>query len=86
MKLKQEFITHQTDAEAVLIPTGKAEFSGILRGNRTLGMILSLLTLDRTEEEIVSTLLERCDASREQVSADVRKAVECLREIGALDE
>ena len=86
MKLKQEFITHQTDAEAVLIPTGKAEFSGIVRGNRTLGMILSLLALDRTEEEIVSTLLDRCDASREQVSADVRKAVECLREIGALDE
>ena len=30
MRLKQEFIAHQTGDDAVLIPTGRAEFSGIV--------------------------------------------------------
>ncbi len=85
MRLKQEFIAHQTGDDAVLIPTGRAEFSGIVRGNRTLGAILELLSQDQTEEELVSALQDRFVAPPSQIEADVRKALNTLREIGALD-
>ena len=85
MKLKQEFIAHQAGDDSVLIPTGKAEFSGIVRGNRTLGGILELLSQDRTEEELVSAMKDRFDAPASQIEADVRKALSTLHEIGALD-
>ena len=85
MRLKQEFIAHQTGDDAVLIPTGKAEFSGIVRGNRTLGGILELLSQDRTEEELVSAMADRFDAPASQIEADVRKVLNTLHEIEALD-
>ena len=43
MKLKKEFITHETGTETLLVPTGSAAFAGLVKGNKTLGAILSLL-------------------------------------------
>ena len=43
MKLKKEFLCHTTDQEAMLVPTGRAGFAGLVRGNKTLGIILNLL-------------------------------------------
>ena len=86
MKLKNEFIVHETDHETLLVSTGAAGFSGLVKGNKTLGAILQLLKTDTTENAVVSALKERFDAQEEIIRADVQKALSGLREIGALDE
>ena len=86
MKLKNTFILHETGAETLLVPTGNAGFSGIVRGNRTLGAILKLLKEDTTQEKITEAMTRQYDAPRETIVRDVERAVAQLREIGALDE
>ncbi len=86
MKLKKEFITHNTDSESLLVPAGGAGFSGLVRGNRTLGEILKLLKTDTTEEQIISALKVRFDAPEGAVEKDVARVIAELRKIGALDE
>ena len=85
MKLKQGFITHEIAGEAMLVPTGSAAFSGLVRGNKTLGAILELLKTETTEAEIVSALRARFDAPEGAVENDVKKALAELRKIGAID-
>lgn len=86
MKLKREFIIHETKNETILVPTGDAEFSGIVRGNRTLDIILDLLKQDTDEAAIIAAMKDRFDAPEEVIAADVKKALSELRKIGALDE
>lgn len=86
MKLNKEFLLHNTSGESILVPTGNAGFSGVVRGNKTLGAILELLKNEITEDEIVEALKKRFDAPEGAVEKDVEKAVSELRKIGALDE
>ncbi len=86
MKLKKEFISHVVGEEAVLVPTGGADFSGIVRGNKTLGAVLELLKNDVTEAEIVAAMRSRFQAPEGVVERDVRKVLDALRGVGALDE
>ncbi|MBO4926746.1 MAG: PqqD family protein [Clostridiales bacterium] len=86
MKLKKEFITHETQDESLLIPTGSAAFSGLIKGNKTLGAILELLKEDTTEEEVVAAMKERFDAPDGVIEKDVRYAIEKLCEVDALEE
>lgn len=86
MKLNKEFLIHNMDGESILVPTGVAGFSGLVRGNVTLGTVLALLKRDTTEAEIVETMKAGFDAPEGMIEADVRKVLEELRNIGALDE
>lgn len=86
MKLKREFITHESGGESLLVPTDKAGFAGLVKGNKTLGAILELLKQDITEEEIVASMKRLFEAPEGAVERDVRKALDALRGIGALDE
>ena len=86
MKLKKDFIARNTATESLLVPTGTAGFSGMVKGNKTLGAILELLKTDTTEEAVVDAMKARFDAPKDVIAADVRKAVAELRKIGALDE
>ncbi len=86
MRLNREFLTHETGDETILVPTGKAEFSGVVRGNRTLGAVLQLLKEDRSRDEIVQAMKERFDAPDGAIERDVDRVLEELRKIGAIDE
>lgn len=86
MRLRSEFVAHDAGGEWVLVPVGGAGFSGIVRGNRTLGDILTLLRDDVTEEEIVAGMRGRYDAPVGAIEHDVAQALAELRRIGALDE
>ncbi len=86
MKLKSDFIIHTSNRETILVPVGGTEFSGIVKGNRTLSAILDLLKQDTDEAAILSAMREKFDASEEVIKADVKKALDELRAIGALDE
>ena len=86
MKLKKEFITHNTDSESLLVPTGATGFSGLVKGNKTLGVILDLLKDDTTEADIVAAMKARFNAPEDIITRDVNKAFSVLRKIGAIDE
>ena len=86
MKLKNDFITHITDEESLLVPTGAAGFSGLVRGNKTLGAILEALKKEVSEQDMIAALRARFDAPEDVIAADVKKALDELRKIGALDE
>lgn len=85
MKLKKEFIVYNSGEESMLVPSGSAAFSGLVKGNETFGAILKLLSADISEEELIRSLCDEYDASAEKIAADVKKAVAILREIGALE-
>ncbi|MBQ5354757.1 MAG: PqqD family protein [Clostridia bacterium] len=86
MKLNKNFILHVAEGETLLVPTGDAEFSGIIRGNATLGAVLELLREEITEEKLVASMKAKFDAPLETIGADVERALAVLRKVGALDE
>ncbi len=86
MRLKKEFMIHDAGAESLLVPTGGAGWAGLVRGNRTLGAILSLLKEDTTEDAVITAMKNRFDAPDGMIAQDVRTALDALRKIGALDE
>ena len=86
MKLNSDFLFHTVGEDSVLVPSGNAAFSGMVRGNKTLGVVLELLKTDTTEEEIVSAMRKRFSAPDGVIEQDVKCTLEKLREIGALQE
>ena len=86
MKLKKTFILHKTDTETILVPVGTSDFKGIVKGNAILGDILSLLEQGKTEAELVACMAEMYDAPVDTLEKDVKRVLEELRGIGALEE
>lgn len=86
MKLNKNFLVHKTGNDTVIVPVGNAKFSGVVRGNETLGAILDLLKKDTTVQNIVDEMMKSYDAPREVIEKDVVSTVENLRNIGAIDE
>ena len=85
MKLKKDFIVHEAGKETMLVATGKAQFSGLVKGNKMLGEILSLMKEDTTEAEVVRRMREKYEAPEGKIEADVHKVVTELRKIGAIE-
>lgn len=86
MKLNENFVIHQISGETMLIPTAAASFHGLGEGNETVGVILTCLTEDTTEEAIVDVLAAEYTGSRREMREDVRSVIAKLRAIGAIDE
>ena len=86
MKLKKEFIAHNSADESVLVPSGSATFAGIVRGNQTFGALLQLLREETDEETVVRAMCARYNGDEQIIARDVHRAVEELRGIGALEE
>ena len=85
MKLNANFIHHQLDGQAVIVPTAGADFHGLVQGNKTLSAIADCLKQDTTEEAIVAALAARFHGSADDMREDVASALEQLRKIGALE-
>ncbi len=85
MKLKKEFIVHESDGEQIMVSTGK-NFNGMVRSNKTAAFIIDCLSKDTTEEEIIKKMLERYDASEDVIAKSVSSVLTKLREIGAIDD
>ena len=86
MKLKKEFILHETGSSAILVSVQKKAFPGMLRLNKTAAFIVSRLKAGATEEELIRAVLEKYDASPEEAAESCRLVVGNLRKIGALEE
>lgn len=85
MKLNRDYLVHTIGEETLLVPTGKASFSGMVRGNQTFGTVLALLQTETTEEALIAAMKERFLAPEGLIEQDVREALARLREIGAID-
>lgn len=86
MKLKDGFVTHEMGGEQIMVATGSANFSGLVRANPTAAFIVDCLKEETTREAIIDTMLKRYDASADVITADVDMVIGKLRSIGALDE
>lgn len=85
MKLNSGFISHNDGDQTLLVSTGSAKFSGLVRSNSTAGFILSCLEQETTAEEITSKLCKKYDVDAETARRDVDKIISQLRGIGAID-
>lgn len=86
MRLKDGFITHESAGEHIMVPAGGVSFSGMVRSNQTAGYIVECLKEDTTLEVIVTKLLAKYDAPKEQVEKDVTMVIDKLRSIGAIED
>ena len=87
MKLKEGFILHSTEKEHIAVAAGKAgeTFRGMIRNNSTANFIFEMLLQETTEEEIVAAMLEKYDAPKEQIAADVKRMLIQIEEAGFLE-
>lgn len=86
MKLKSTFLTQIIDGEIFIVPVGNEKFNGMIRGNKTAAFVIDRLKDETTEEEIVDAVFEQYDAPREVIAADVKKCLDSLRSVGAIEE
>ena len=86
MKLNKNFLVHKTKKEVIVVPSGKAEFSGVINGNETFGVILDFLKKDITEDKIIAEMQKMYSDDNGQIEKDVKMTVSKLKEIGAIDE
>lgn len=86
MKLKNSFVTQMIDDTQFLVPLGSEKFHGIVRNNATAAFIVDQLKNDTTKETIIDAMCAQYDAPRETIAADVEKALNTLRSVGALEE
>lgn len=88
MKIKSGLISHQVGGQYVTVASGESgeAFHGMLRSNKIVVDILSMLEQEISEEELVDRLYDRYDAKKEQISADVHQIITKIREAGLLDE
>ena len=85
MKLKESYITHDSDGEQILLDTSSS-FAGLIRNNKTAAFIVECLKEDTTQEKIVEAMFEKYDAPKEVLAKDVSDVIEKLRKVGALEE
>lgn len=85
MKLKNGFITHESDGEQILIDTAN-NFAGLVRSNPTAAFIVDCLKTETTEAGILEKMLAKYDADAEVMAEDIKMIIGKLRKIGAIDE
>ena len=87
MKLKKGFITHTVMGTQMMVAAGAeaANFHGLVRSNETAAFIVDCLKNDITESEIVDALLENYEVERSIAKKDVRKILDKLESIGAIE-
>lgn len=86
MKLKDGFITRQTDGEQIMVTVGDVGFAGLVRSNKTAAFIVDCLKSETTKEAIVDAMSKKYDAPKDVLDRDVEGILAKLRSIGALDE
>ena len=84
MRLKDTFITHDSDGEQVLIDV-TSSFAGLVRSNRTAAFIVECLKEDTTQEKIVEAMFEKYDAPKDVLAKDVSEVIGklCISQGGA---
>lgn len=85
MKLKNEFITYNTDDRQIMVATDTKLFSGLVKSNETAAFIIDCLKEETDEDSIVEKMLQEYDAPKEVIAKDVHLVIEKLKGINAID-
>lgn len=86
MKLKYHFETIIIENTIRMIPVGSKDLDGVVTVNETMKDIMDLLEEERTEEEIVSVMMELYSGvSRDEMVSNVRRVCDNLRKDGLLE-
>lgn len=85
MKLKDNFITHMSNGEQILVDVS-GEFSGLIRNNESAARIVDCLKTETSIIEIVKQLSLEYEASNEELESAVKTVIDKLRSVGAIDE
>lgn len=87
MKLNENFISHNSDGENILIDVTGEKFAGLVRSNATAAFIVDCLAEETTVEEISAKMMSAFEGADEKsVMDDIIMVTDKLRKIGALDE
>lgn len=88
MKLKDGFITYETDGEQIMVAAGSSAdiFHGLVRSNETAAFIVDALKEETTVDKIVDSLEKNYDAPRSVIERDTQSIIKKLRLIGAIDD
>lgn len=86
MRLKDDFILHNTGEDFVIIATGEAtkNFNGIIKLNNMGGEIVSFLSNDISEEEIIKAIVEKYEVEYEIAREDILNLLDSLRKAGVI--
>lgn len=86
MRLKDDFILHNTGEDFVIIATGEAtkNFNGIIKLNNMGGEIVGLLTTDISEEEIIKAIVEKYEVEYETAKEDILNLLDSLKKAGVI--
>mgnify|MGYP002606695302 FL=1 len=86
MRLKDDFILHNTGEDFVIIATGEAtkNFNGIIKLNNMGGEIVELLATDISEEEIIKAIVEKYEVEYETAREDILNLLDSLRKAGVI--
>ncbi len=85
MKLNKNFLVNKTGNDTVIIPTGNAECSGVVRENKIFGVILDWLKRNITEQQNIYKMTEKYDAPYSEIEKNVFSIIIGMRKIGAID-
>ena len=69
MKLREGFITHESNGEHITVTAGNTAFNGMIRSNSTAGFIVECLKSDVTKEEIVEKMASYSSSAFSLVTA-----------------
>lgn len=86
MRLKDDFILHNTGEDFVIIATGEVtkNFNGIIKLNNMGGEIVSFLSNDISEEDIVKAIVEKYEVEYATAKEDIRNLLDSLRKAGVI--
>ena len=87
MKIKEGFVLREVMGNNIVIAVGEASrsFRGMVQLNDTATLIWKLISEGNTKEQIVDALLEKYDADREILEADVDKSINMLVDNGLVE-
>lgn len=86
MKLKEGFLTYETEEEQIMVAAGNVRFAGLVRSNKTAAFIVDCLKTETTKAAIVEAMAAKYDAPKAVIDGDVEHILSQMRGIGALDE
>lgn len=88
MKLRGEFVIHQVVDEILAIPVGDIalEFNGMIMLNNVSKVIWECLEKGAETEEIVTSVTDQFDVSKDEAEQDIIAFINRLREINLIEE
>lgn len=81
MKIKGGYLLREVAGNHVVVPTGKAvlDFSGVITLNETGAFLWKLLDDDKTQQELLSYMLDEYETDKETLKKDICQFIDKLK-------